>query len=125
MEPRPLTELERASLLRLLADDAFAGVAEYRAQVDHVTVVGGCSCGCPTIELAVDRARAPQSPNPGTPLLPLEGERGDGDDFIQLIVFARDGWLESLELVYYADAPPTELPDPASWRIVPGSYGTA
>lgn len=125
MEPRALTQTERASLLRLLPEDAFPGVAEYRTQVDHVTVVGRCSCGCPTVELEVDRTRAAQSPALGAPLLPLEGEAGNGDAFVQLIVFAPRGWLESLELVYYSDTPPAELPDPDSWRVVPGSSGGA
>jgi hypothetical protein len=115
---RTLTQTERATLLRLLPSDGFSGVDEYRAQVEQTTVAGRCPCGCPTIDLQVDRSRAPRSPVPGTPLLPVEAELGEGEDYSQLILFARDGWLESLELVYYSEVPPTELPDPGAWRIV-------
>jgi hypothetical protein len=118
VEPRALTQTERASLLRLLPEDGFTGVVEYREQVDHTSVVGRCPCGCPTIDLAVDQSRAPQSPVPGTPLLPLEGEASVGENFQQLILFARHGWLESLELVYYSEAPPSTLPDANTWRII-------
>jgi hypothetical protein len=36
---------------------------------------------------------------------------------MELILFAPEGWLRSLELVCYSAEPPGELPDPAIWRI--------
>ena len=35
-------------------------------------VVGRCDCGCPTIDLAIDRSMAPRSPRPRTPVLPAD-----------------------------------------------------
>jgi hypothetical protein len=58
-------------------------------------------------------------------LLPIEGEAGEGSECIQLIVFARDGWLESLELVYHSEAPPSSLPDPATWQQRPRASPSA
>lgn len=116
VEARPLTALERSTLLRLIEPELFDGAAEYRQQVDHTIVVGICDCGCPTIDLAVDRSLAPRSPRPGTPLLPVEGLLGDGE--LQLICFATEGWLQSLELVYTDSPPPAEFPDPTTWRLV-------
>jgi hypothetical protein len=118
MSPRPLTLRERESLLTLLPDGGFAGVDEYRAQVEHAVVVGRCSCGCPSIDLAVDHSRAPHAPLAGTPLLPVEAQAREGDEHLELILFAPEGWLETLELVYYSDTPPAELPDPHIWQTV-------
>jgi hypothetical protein len=105
MHEGPLTDEERASLLRLLPPDGFPGVEEYRAQFAYASVVARRPCGCPTVDLRIDAARAPRSWAAGTPLLPLERETGEGEEFKQLIIFACDGWLESLELVYYSEEP--------------------
>jgi hypothetical protein len=118
VDARPLTTLERATLLRLTEPGLFDGVAEYREQVDHAMVVGRCDCGCPTIDLAIDRSVAPRSPRAGTPLLPVEGDLGEGDDHMQLICFAPDGWLQTLELLYAAPPPPAAFPDPRAWQLI-------
>ncbi|GAA4608071.1 hypothetical protein BJY16_006655 [Actinoplanes octamycinicus] len=49
MEPRALTERERAVLDALLAVD-FEGVEELRRQAAGALVVGTCACGCPSID---------------------------------------------------------------------------
>ncbi len=59
-----------------------------------------------------------------TPLLPAEAEAGDGDDLVQLSLFARHGWLESLELVYYSPKPPTEFPALAEVRLFTVARGS-
>jgi hypothetical protein len=118
VDARPLTAVERATLLRLTEPTLFDGAAEYRRQVDHAMVVGRCDCGCPTIDLAIDRSVAPRSPRPGTPLLPVEGVLDQGEDHLRLICFARDGWLETLELVYVASRPPAGFPDPREWQLI-------
>ena len=43
---------------------------------------------------------------------------GEGENFVQLILFARDGWLESLELVYYSERPPHNFSSPSDLRLV-------
>jgi hypothetical protein len=111
-----LTSVERATLLRLTEPTLFDGAAEYRRQVDHAMVVGQSHCGCPTIDLVIDRSLARRSPRPGTPLLPVKGVLGEGEDRLRLVCFAPDGWLERLEVV--ASTPPAEFPDPRGWQLM-------
>jgi hypothetical protein len=110
--PRALTEHEREVLLLLLPREGFEDVDVYRAQVDAATVTGMCSCGCATINLEVD-PDAPAATFVGTPLLPTEAHGRDPSDPslpIEIILFAREGTLESLEIVYYGDRPPKDFP---------------
>ncbi len=46
VEPRPLSDLERAVVTRLLAEQD----SQYQMQVPNLSVVGRCGCGaCPTV----------------------------------------------------------------------------
>jgi len=77
-------------------------------------VTGSCSCGCATIYLAPDPG-APRATFVGTPLLPVEARGPDpsrADLPVEIILFARQGLIESLEIVYYGDTPPKEFPAP-------------
>ncbi len=110
--PRALTDLEREVLLLLLPPEGFADVDVYRAQVDQAAVTGMCSCGCATIDLDVD-PNAPRATFVGTPLLPVEGRGHDPSDPslpVEIILFAREGALGMLEIVYYGDTPPKQFP---------------
>ena len=118
MDPRDATAEEIALLKLLLPADAFPDVSIYREQAEHLKVTGKCNCGCPTVNFTVDAARAQQATFHGDPLLPVEAETGDGEDYMQLILFARHGWLESLELVYYNSNPPKAFPPLADLRVV-------
>jgi hypothetical protein len=110
VEPRDPTAEEIELLRLLLPPGAFPDVDIYRAQTDHLQVSGKCDCGCPTVDFSVDTERAAQATFHGDPLLPIEAEAGQGENYVQLILFARHGWLESLELVYNAEQPPTRFP---------------
>jgi hypothetical protein len=55
--PRPLSPEERLMLDLVLSSD-FAGVDDLREQVKSALVVGGCDCGCPTVDLRVERTAA-------------------------------------------------------------------
>ncbi|KUI29352.1 hypothetical protein [Mycobacterium sp. GA-2829] len=111
MNPRNLTVSEAELLRFLLPEGAFPDVGIYRDQVAHARVIGGCGCGCPSIALSVD-PRARRARFHGDPLLPVEAE-GAGADFVQVLVFARAGWLEYLELVCF-DGPALRAFPPAS-----------
>ena len=118
--PRPLTDREREVLLLLLPPDGFADVDAYRAQVDQVAVSGVCSCGCATIDLEVGPS-APRATFVGTPLLPVEGRGHDPSDPslpVEIILFAREGTLGMLEIVYYGDTPPKQFPAGADLETV-------
>ena len=120
--PRALTDREREVLLLLLPPEGFADVDVYRAQVDGATVTGMCYCGCATVDLAVDPGVA-RAAFVGTPLLPIEARGHDPSDPrlpVEIILFAGEGRLDSLEIVYYGDTPPSEFPaardlEPLAW----------
>ena len=109
--PRPLTEREAAVLQFLLSVDA-PGVNALRQQASVASVVARCPCGCATISLSVDRSLAPQSSIRRSPAIdtqrPLTDDLGEAND---LLLFLDDGWLESVEIVYYGEPPP-EFPSP-------------
>ena len=117
MEPRPLSDHERTTLLLLLPEGAFPDVGTYREQVTAAEVVGKCPCGCATIRLRVDPSKARQASYVGSPLLPVEGRSRAGFPPRELILFAGDGWLDSLEIVYYDEPPPSSLPPEDYWEV--------
>jgi hypothetical protein len=112
--PKPLSEREAETLAYLLSED-FEGVEELRIQAAAASVIGRCACGCATITLSVDRRAAPEAPS-SIPYPAVEARTHWGEpeppveEFIQVLLFVRDGWLESLELLYYDQPPPRELP---------------
>jgi hypothetical protein len=116
---RPLNERERGLLDAALAHD-FVGVEALRAQTVGVQARPGCSCGCGTIELVPQDQEAPRS-SAASPV-PAEGRvrDGEGNEIGGLLVFVRDGLLDSLE-VYSYDEPPLPLPDPGrvDWQVFP------
>jgi hypothetical protein len=110
--PRPLNERELEVLEHLFTLD-FPGRDALRAQVPHVTVVAACPCGCPTRDYAVDRDRAAAADVVAYDVANAMVESGPGVPG-EVILFVRDGYLWSLELVDYSgDGAPAELPAPA------------
>lgn len=112
---RPLTQLEAEAIRFMLAakpperfETAFAVL---RDQVAHTSVVGGCDCGCPTVDLAVsgDHAR-PAAAFAGALDLPVAEALHKTEPY-ELLLFVGDGWLKTLELVtYHNGPPPSEMP---------------
>jgi hypothetical protein len=89
----------------MLAGD-FPGAAELREQAAAAVAVGLCRCGCPTIYLSVDRARAQRAPVAAR----VSVESVAHDEMSFLLVFTDDGWLTSLELAWVTDEPPETFP---------------
>jgi hypothetical protein len=104
-QPRSLRP-EEADVLDLMLSVEFPGITALRAQARCVVVVGGCDCGCPTIDLAVPGyARA--AVGLGTGPVPVEGEavwRGHLEPS-QIGLFVADGRLSWMELVFSGVAP--------------------
>ncbi|MEV4210118.1 hypothetical protein [Micromonospora sp. NPDC049662] len=84
--PRPLNDIERAVIARLLAVP-FPGRDELRAQLPFTTDGGRCACGCVTVNLAVDRVAAPATVLSGAP---VSADISD-DEFYAGIVLLADG----------------------------------
>lgn len=116
VELRLLTPYEVALLSFLLPAGAFPEVDVYRDQSPHARVTGACGCGCPSIALSVD-PRVRQASFHGDPLLPVEAE-GTEQDFVQVLLFAREGSLEYLELVCFDEPALTEFPSLLKLRRV-------
>jgi hypothetical protein len=117
VDPRAPTEREIEVVNFLLPDDAFPDVEIYREQAGHLQVTGRCGCGCPSVALSVDASRARQASFRGEPLLPVEAE-GIGEDFVQVILFARHGWLEYRELVCFCEPAAPAFPPLSELRLV-------
>lgn len=90
---RPLTR-EEAELLRWLLKHGSAGAEELGSQIEKLTVIGKCTCGCPTIYFAHD----------GEPVK-RKGERLISDHLAEVdgmpvgvMVFQSNGILSSLEV---------------------------
>jgi hypothetical protein len=116
--PRALTERE-ASVLAKLLSGGIPDQAALRHQSEHVTVGGGCPCGCASIELAVDRSTAKRASRSWRPFpVELQAENGDGGAPLEVILFVEDGWLSYLELVYYDRIPPRGFPPPEEFDVV-------
>jgi hypothetical protein len=107
MEPRPLTERERAVLDALLSAE-FDGVAELRAQAAGVVVVGGCTCGCPSIDFQRGRGS-------GMSIRVNAGVRDLPDSGLFLYTIEDPGrgeLLGGIEWVGAGDRHPDQLPEP-------------
>jgi hypothetical protein len=107
--PRLLSAAERDALVAVLSYADFVGRAALLEQVDAVRVVGGCDCGCATVDLVI--VDAPPSdaiacpiPNEAT-VLDAHGEAIGG-----VLVFTRDGHLRQLEVYGYGDEPISPFP---------------
>ena len=95
----------------LSADDP--RMTALRGQAAIARVDGMCRCGCATIDLSVDRTAAEVAL--GLEYAAVDSythDKADVERLRELIVFVKDGWLSSLEVVFYGDSPPTVLPDP-------------
>ena len=78
--------------------DALAG------QLEAASVISECDCGCPTMSVTVDAARAqPVSYSPK----PVATADYDGGS---IMVWIEEGWLSHLEIYWWSDDTPTEFP---------------
>jgi hypothetical protein len=106
VKSRPLTSNERGILDLLLTQD-FQGVDALRAQVPHASVVGRCTCGCATVDLAVDKERCKPASSYGRPILSEAQVVVDDDEPLGgVIVFLDDGYLSALEIYSSGDPIP-------------------
>jgi hypothetical protein len=90
---RPLSAQE-SELLTWLLEHGFRGAPEFASQIPRLTVVGRCTCGCPTISFAFD----------GVPVK-RKGEQLISDYIADvnghqmgIMVFQTNGLLSSLEV---------------------------
>jgi hypothetical protein len=101
---RPLRADERALLAFLLSAD-FPGRHELRTQAETVIVTGECECGCGAIGLHVETGLHAANVEKS---IPIEAYA----DALDVLLFTRDGYLTSLEIVFYAQTPERPYPRP-------------
>lgn len=108
---REPSSIELAILNALLEHD-FDGVGELRKQLENIRVYPDCDCGCPTISFDVDPSENASLTVYHNTLIPFEGRVQDdgGEQIDEIILFVRNGFLSSLEYVYYREVPPSEWP---------------
>ena len=92
---RPLSEDERR-LLEWLLHHGTPAAASYLEQLPGVSVVARCSCGCPTIDLAVS-GRAASLFSPTTILADVDASSPEGVR-VGIIVHGREGMISELEV---------------------------
>ena len=109
--PRPLTDLER-DLIEALLGAVRSGVTRYIGQLESVEVVGGCRCGCPSIDLSSASTGAEDLP---TPLILADAESPEGVH-VGVILWSRGGRLSGLEVHPWDGAETFRLPRPETLR---------
>lgn len=97
---RPPTEEERKLLEWLLANGS-PDAKPYRSQVANVNVVGGCTCGCPSIDLAPGD-REERKTGPSMVLAEFVGKTPEGIEVV-VILHAREGEISELEVYSMPD----------------------
>lgn len=109
-EIRPLTPGE-VGLLQWLLAHGRDGVSPYRLQLNRATVVSRCTCGCASINLAIDGVNA-YTPQAGMIILSDYYYRTPSGNLCGVFASACDGKLAGLELWSVDGAEtPSSLPD--------------
>jgi hypothetical protein len=99
-EHRELTKEERALLEWLLANGV-PDAQEYAPQVSDLRVVGTCTCGCPTLDLAPSN-RNERTTGPSQILADFDGSTHEGIQ-VGVILHAREGHISELEVYAIQD----------------------
>jgi hypothetical protein len=104
---RPITEQE-GQLLKWLLEHGAPGADQFISQVDSLTVISKCRCGCPTVNFAL-HGKSVLSENKH--ILADYLAEVEGQD-VGVILFQRDGRLSSLEVYSQAGTDkPFALPE--------------
>jgi len=107
-ERRPLSVEER-SLLDWLIVNGNPGAEQFASQIAQLHVVGSCSCGCPSIDLAVGD-REERTVGPSHVLADFDGISPEGIK-AGVILHAREGQISELEVYAIEDVEtPFSLP---------------
>jgi hypothetical protein len=109
-EQRDLTPNE-LQLLEWLLENGSPEAVSYKPQLSEVRVVSRCSCGCPSIDLAVGE-RNSRTVGPTTILCDAHGHSPEGIS-LMVTLHAREGELSELEVITDDDVDVCSMPAPA------------
>lgn len=99
----------------LIANGAHAASA-YAAQLPEVRVVARCTCGCPTLDLALGEKKS-RTVGASTILADAVGRTPDGVP-ISVILHAREGEISELEVISLDETEVFGLPAPEMLEVV-------
>jgi hypothetical protein len=111
---RDLTSDERVLLEWLIANGNNGAVA-FASQLSQVKVVSRCTCGCPSIDLAVGE-RQERTTGISTILADAVGYSPEGVK-VDVILHAREGQLSELEVVSHDGTTAFALPKPEALHL--------
>ncbi len=94
-ENRPLSSEER-TLIEWLVTNGAPEAQSYALQLKNLHVVGRCSCGCPTVDLAVGDAQQ-STKGPSHIIADFLGLTPEGIE-VGVILHAREGKISELEI---------------------------
>jgi hypothetical protein len=106
---RSLSAPEKALIAALLSHLP-KGADRYNAQLEHARVVDHCSCGCPSIDLALGKGR--KRPVGDTEILVGGDGRSPEGTPVGIILWVRGGELSGLEVHAWDAATDFTLPAP-------------
>jgi len=105
--PRALTEDEH-DLIEALLGGARSGAVRFVGQLEGAEVVGGCRCGCPSIDLSISDKPIDGRPRP---LVLADGESPEGVP-VGVILWVCDRVLSGLEVHPWDGSNVVRLPRP-------------
>jgi hypothetical protein len=111
--PRPLSDAE-LELIEVLLGAAGTQAGRYLGQLPEVRVVGGCGCGCPSIDLEVGEGLREGAPKP---LIVADAESPAGVP-VGVILWVRGGALSGLEVHPWHGTGSVRLPQTESLNII-------
>ena len=114
-EYRDLTSEERRLLEWLIANGTPAASA-YASQLSEVRVVARCTCGCPTLDLALGEKKT-RTVGASTILAEASGRSREGVP-VSVILHAREGEISELEVISLDETQVFDLPAPEMLEVV-------
>jgi hypothetical protein len=114
-EHRDLTAEERR-LLEWLLENSLTDTTAFAPQISQTKVVARCTCGCPTLDLAVG-GKAFRTVGPSTILVDAYGHSPEGVP-VNVTIHAREGELSELEVISMDATQVFGMPTPKTLEIV-------
>jgi len=114
-EYRDLTFEERR-LLKWLIANGNAGASAFASQLPQVKVVARCTCGCPTLDLALGEKKF-RTVGASTILAEAVGRSPEGAP-VNVILHAREGEISELEVISCDQTKVFGMPTPEKLEVI-------
>jgi len=108
--------VEERRLLEWLIGNGNAEASIYASQLPHVKVIGRCTCGCPTLDLALGEKKF-RTIGASTILADAVGNSPEGTP-VNVILHAREGEISELEVISFDGTKVFGMPTPEMLKVV-------